>query len=122
MLTYLPPFSHTSGLCPCCRSTIEECAQYDALQPLQVSHGSGFILAKLDGKPGWSSPLPFHVTTTGVGVTIGYSEVRFANTKRGSLTNDAEEPCNFASWRISLVRCRWTHSWCSIQLKLCRSS
>jgi sodium-coupled neutral amino acid transporter 10 len=42
---------------------------------LSVSHGSGFILAKLDGKPGWSSPLPFHVTTTGVGVTIGYSEV-----------------------------------------------
>lgn len=40
-----------------------------------MSHGSGFVLAKLSGKPGWSAPLPFGVTTSGVGVTIGYSEV-----------------------------------------------
>lgn len=42
---------------------------------LSVSHGSGFVLAKLSGTPGWSAPLPFHVTTSGLGVTIGYSEV-----------------------------------------------
>lgn len=73
-------------------------------QHLQVSHGSGFILAKLDGKPGWSSPLPFHVTTTGVGVTIGYSEVRLAHTERGNPTNSAELPCTFTRKQVCLLK------------------
>src|SRR5947209_719401 len=83
-------------------------AQCSKVPLMQVSHGSGFVMAKLSGKPGWSSPLPFHVTTTGVGVTIGYSEV--GTTNEWNLT---KHPCCMAN---AFIRCMRHSLACVVQV------
>lgn len=40
-----------------------------------LSMGTGFVIAKVPGKPGWSAPLIFRVTSGGLGVSLGYAEV-----------------------------------------------
>jgi len=40
-----------------------------------LSMGTGFVIAKVHGKPGWSAPLLFSATSGGLGVSLGYAEV-----------------------------------------------
>lgn len=42
---------------------------------ITASKGHGFVLAKVEGSPGWSAPLLFSVFAGGLGISIGYAEV-----------------------------------------------
>lgn len=102
-----------------------------------MSYGTGFVLAKVNEKPGWSAPLPFSVTTGGLGFTIGYSEASAARRQTVGTSALDSVDCLWTNRtsgcaeRVHLLlficdailsRCRSTHSSFWTRGKRCRSS